>query len=299
VPGNPALVLTMVRLVPPTTLTPAEVETFLARGHVVIKGGIDRGLAQEWCDHSWARIGADPADPTTWGRPEEGARFLRLEPMQAVPLKECAPRVYGAICDLVGGAERLDVATLTDTMIMNLGSADKNSVDWTSPDELAQSGKGGWHKDGWHFKHFLDTPDQALLITVLFSDVVPGGGGTFIAADSPAHVARFLAANPQVTTGSTPKLGQTVSLRAVIHVYILMVDCSTAQPRRLQQDSTNGLRILRVCLPSTQGCGGDVAGKDDPRVPSEAIIAKCKDFVELTGEQVRHTHTLLWGGHSH
>jgi hypothetical protein len=96
------------------------------------------------------------------------------------------------------------------------------------------------HKDGWHFKHvraktepspaartrtpssctvhrspgqristntaslagqFLDTPDQALLVTVLFTDVLPGAGGTFIAADSAKHVARWFSQHPEGSHG--------------------------------------------------------------------------------------------------
>ena len=57
-------------------------------------------------------------------------------------MKEAAPRVYGAICDLVGGADRLDICTLTDTMIMNLGG--NTEQPWTSPLDMARSGTGGW-----------------------------------------------------------------------------------------------------------------------------------------------------------
>ena len=55
----------------------------------------------------------------------------------------------------------------------------------------------GWHKDGWHFRHFLDSPDQGLLGIPLMTDVLPEGGGTFIAADSVPVVARYLAAHPE------------------------------------------------------------------------------------------------------
>ena len=48
---------------------------------------------------------------------------------------------------------------------------------------------------------FLDTPDQALLVTVLFSDVLPGAGGTFIAADSAKHVARWFSEHPEGSHG--------------------------------------------------------------------------------------------------
>jgi hypothetical protein len=41
--------------------------------------------------------------------------------------------------------------------------------------------------------HFLDSPEQALLTIVVWSDIEPKGGGTFLACDSVPHVARFLA----------------------------------------------------------------------------------------------------------
>ena len=44
--------------------------------------------------------------------------------------------------------------------------------------------------------HFMDSPEQALLVIVLFSDVDTRGGGTFLATDSIRPVARLLASQP-------------------------------------------------------------------------------------------------------
>ena len=132
-----------VPLTPPSTLTPAEVETFLERGFLILEGALDTALAADWVAHNWARLGMDPAEPASWERPS-GGLFLRMEPTLSAPMAVAAPRAYGAICDLVGGAERLDVCTLTDTMIMNLGG--NTEQEWQSPLELARSGVGGWHK---------------------------------------------------------------------------------------------------------------------------------------------------------
>lgn len=107
----------------------------------MIKGGLDIALAKEWVDVSWERLEMDKHDPEAWDRPSSGL-FLRLEPSLSAPMKEAAPRVYGAICDLVGGADRLDICTLTDTMIMNLGG--NTEQPWTSPLDMARSGTGGW-----------------------------------------------------------------------------------------------------------------------------------------------------------
>ena len=46
--------------------------------------------------------------------------------------------------------------------------------------------------DGWDFYHYLDSPEQGLLVVPLFSDILPRSGGTTIATDSVQVLARFL-----------------------------------------------------------------------------------------------------------
>lgn len=71
----------------------------------------------------------------------------------------------------------------------------KDCIDlpWVSPSPQAE----GWHVDGDFFLHFLDSPEQALLTVVLWNDVLPKSGATFLACDSVGPVARFLAAHPE------------------------------------------------------------------------------------------------------
>jgi hypothetical protein len=45
--------------------------------------------------------------------------------------------------------------------------------------------------------HFLDSPEQALLVISIFSDIQPRGGGTMIAPDSIPVMARFLFSHPE------------------------------------------------------------------------------------------------------
>jgi hypothetical protein len=54
----------------------------------------------------------------------------------------------------------------------------------------------GWHVDGNWFRHTVDNSRQGLLLVGLFSDIVPGGGGTVVAAGSHRRTARVLAAHP-------------------------------------------------------------------------------------------------------
>ena len=73
---------------------------------------------------------------------------------------------------------------------------------------------GGWHKDGDFFRHFLDSPEQGLLTIVIWSDIAPRGGGTFVACDSVAPVARLLAAHPE---GVSPAGAPEASFGSLIH----------------------------------------------------------------------------------
>ena len=51
------------------TLTPADVEHFLARGYVTIPGCFNHTFAQPLIDHAFERMGYAPDDPATWTEP--------------------------------------------------------------------------------------------------------------------------------------------------------------------------------------------------------------------------------------
>jgi hypothetical protein len=63
---------------------------------------------------------------------------------------------------------------------------------WSPPSSRAR----GWHVDGDSFRHFLDSPEQALVLLFHWTATHAGGGGTYIAYDSVPVVARFLASHP-------------------------------------------------------------------------------------------------------
>jgi hypothetical protein len=82
---------------------------------------------------------------------------------------------------------------LPDSLAVNLCKDDSNLGEggWRS------TRASGWHKDGWHYRHFLDSPQQGLLLGYLFSDILPGSGGTQMCVDSIGVVARLLAQHPE------------------------------------------------------------------------------------------------------
>ncbi|MEX0885716.1 MAG: phytanoyl-CoA dioxygenase family protein [Phycisphaeraceae bacterium] len=177
---------------PYRVLSDADVEHFLEHGYVLVKGCFPRDVADEWVAHGFTRLGYDPADPSTWAESR-----IHMGSTKAVEVKDFSPRAWGAVCDLLGGEERVaQPARLSDGLIFNLN--DGADEPWQPPSPALK----GWHKDGDFFRHFLDSPEQGLLTLVCWSDVRPRSGATFVATDSVAPVARCLADNPQ---GLLPK----------------------------------------------------------------------------------------------
>jgi hypothetical protein len=160
---------------------------FLEKGYIVVHDCFTREAAEEYTRTVWTRLGYDPDDPTTWTEPS-----VHMPTHRQVDIKEFAPKAWDAVCDLVGGEERIARPYLWgDGFIVNLWQgADR-------PWSPASARSTGWHKDGDFFRHFLDSPEQGLLTLVLWSDVHHQGGATFVAAGSAGPVARFLAAHPE------------------------------------------------------------------------------------------------------
>lgn len=168
-----------------------QAEQFLERGFVVVRDCFSREAAAAYTATIWQRLGADPDDPTTW-RDD----YVHMPSHRTIDVREFAPKAWHAICDLVGGEDRLAQPypaghRWNDGFIVNLGEGADSP--WTPPSAASP----GWHKDGDFFRHFLDSPEQGLLTLVLWSDVGHQGGATFLAADSIGPVARFLAARPE------------------------------------------------------------------------------------------------------
>ncbi len=169
------------------TLTDAQAEHFLDNGYVKIPRCFDRQVADEWRALAFERLGYDEEDPKTWAE----AR-VHLPGMNSVDVRDFAPDAYGAICDVMGGEERIaGPLHWGDGFIINFNV--RGEEPWQPPSVEAP----GWHKDGDWFKHFLDGPEQGLLTIIIWSDIEPHGGGTFVAPDSIAPIARLLRQHPE------------------------------------------------------------------------------------------------------
>ncbi len=168
-------------------LSAVEIEHFLRFGFIKLDQVLDPTVIRRCVERVWTRLGYDRDDRSTW---REGK--IHLPTHEDFPVRAVAPRAFQAMAELCGGEDRFaNEPQWGDGFIANLAfGADQP---WVPPSAAA----GGWHKDGDFFQHFLDSPEQGLLTIVLWSDVVPTGGATFIACDSVPPVARWLAEHPE------------------------------------------------------------------------------------------------------
>ena len=207
-----------------STLSPTQARHFVERGWVMVKDAFSKQIAADIVACSWRELeeqGIHPDDPQTWklgpytrtggppdvkimaSRGDEAAAAQIQEirtryglPPQSPLLRDVAPRALGAQLDCVGGPDRvegLELIRMVDSAAVNLCSEDSDlgKAGWRS------THAPGWHKDGWHFRHFLDSPQQGLLLAFFYSDILPNSGGTQICVDSVGVVARLLAQYPQ------------------------------------------------------------------------------------------------------
>jgi hypothetical protein len=175
-------------------------------------------------------------------------------------VSEFAPKAWSGICQLLGGSERVDsnASTWKDGFIVNLGTPEgHNKV--IKPQQLP-----GWHVDGDFFVHYLDSPEQGLLVIPLWSDIAAGGGGTYICPAAIETVAKWLHDNPEgVSPRMTPRaqnpdfvqeqglkwfneLAATFPDEAFVEATGVVGDVYLLHPLMLHSASNNQLRNVRV-----------------------------------------------------
>ena len=174
-----------------SVLSQEQIDQFIKRGYVTLEQCFDcspGSLAHRWVEETWQRNGLNKDDMSTWPIGK-----IHMPGTEHVAAREIAPKAVAGILDLCGGADRItgDEICWGNGFIANYGFG--RDQEWEAP----HPGQKGWHKDGDFFRHYLDSPEQALLTVIVFSDINPKGGGTFIAPDSIKHVAEYLLAHPE------------------------------------------------------------------------------------------------------
>ena len=156
-------------------LSQDDIDHFMKHGWIKLSGCFTQEQVDKLTSTLWTRLGMSPTDKSTW----HGER-INMPRHATFPANEFAPKAWSAICDLLGGEDRIAQhnRTWNDGFIVNLGSPEGEGKDIGGRD------LPGWHVDGDFFVHYLDSPEQGLLVIPLFTDINPDGGGTFICPDA-------------------------------------------------------------------------------------------------------------------
>jgi hypothetical protein len=169
------------------TLSPAQIDSFIADGFVRIDEAFPRTHADECRAILWRLTGCDPDDPSTWTKP-----VIRIAERSDPPFRESAntSALTSAYDQLVGPGRWLPRGGM-GTFPIRFPSA-------TAP------GDDGWHVDmsfGWDtspadfmsWRANVTSKGRALLMLFLYSDVGASDAPTRIRVGSHRQIARELA----------------------------------------------------------------------------------------------------------
>ncbi len=97
-------------------LTDAQAAHFVEKGYVKIEGCFEKAEIQDWLDLAYLRLGYERDDPSTW---EEDR--IHMPSMNRRAVADLAPKAWDGICDVMGGAERIQgEPSWGDGFIINL-----------------------------------------------------------------------------------------------------------------------------------------------------------------------------------
>ncbi|KAI0044419.1 hypothetical protein FA95DRAFT_1608577 [Auriscalpium vulgare] len=240
-------------------LTQEQVNSFMENGYLVIKNAFTKEKAEAWKSDMWVRLGMDQANPATWGDKER----IHMPSHKREAISTFAPTAWEAMKDLLGGEDRIEPESgyWNDAFIVNFGLPEFVDAPDVDPRNLKN-----WHVDGDFFVHYLDSPEQALLVIPIFNEVKTRAGGTFICPEGIDIVASYLSQHPEgvLPTGLsfTPSTSTYsdktqdpghISLLAVaktcsgfVEVTGAVGDVFLLHPLMLHSASRNHLRIPRV-----------------------------------------------------
>jgi hypothetical protein len=167
----------------------AEINQFVHHGYVVVKNCFSPDTARHWVEEAFVKQSYSIDDPSTWDAP-----YVSMEATKSVDLKAFSPKAVKTIWQLLGGESRVsNKISFSDHFVINF-SWNANQP-WRAPSNAL----GTWHLDAWEAgcRHFLNSPELALVLIVMWTDVAPRSGGTFISSDSIGPVTRHLLEHPE------------------------------------------------------------------------------------------------------
>jgi hypothetical protein len=223
----------------PKVLSADDIDQFVEKGHCLLRDAFPRELCDDALAQVWAEMPCSRSDPGTWT--QQLHRVQRV--FQGGPFAESwTPRVVGAIDDLLG-AGRWHRPRFQGWWSVIFPGFEEGP--WQPPEK-------GWHVDGGHFHHHLDSADQALLPIFVWSDIDAGDGGTALAEGSHRITARLLAeSGPHgLDAPSLTKLVQATPRPSVVEAQAKAGDVVLLHPFMAHARSANcGTRVRFISNP--------------------------------------------------
>jgi hypothetical protein len=219
-------------------LTQDQIDQFMRYGYLRIPQAFTPEKAASWTENIWTRLGYDPNDKSTWL-----SERINMPNHKFEPVRTFSPLAWGAICELLGGEDRIDnmCTRWSDGLIVNLGAPEWEN-NWQEPKELMN-----WHVDGDFFLHFLDSREQALLVIPVFTEILSHGGGTMIAPDGISMIAKHLYEHPEgVVPGGFDAMEKIQQCSEFHEITGRPGDVVLMHPFMLHSASRNALRIPRI-----------------------------------------------------
>ncbi|KAH9898878.1 hypothetical protein F4778DRAFT_782477 [Xylariomycetidae sp. FL2044] len=211
---------------------------FLEHGYLKLSDCFTAEQAADMTANVWTRLGMSADDRATWTRGRTNMPGHRV-----YDIATWAPRAWAAICELCGGEDRVAPRSREwrDSLIVNLGTAEREGRP-VPPRDLHE-----WHVDGDFFVHYLDSPEQALLVTPLFTDIAPDGGGTMICPAAIPKIARWLYDNPAgVSPWMVPRADAAGFREEVKHAWYRGLARACADECESESESENGAFVEAV-----------------------------------------------------
>jgi hypothetical protein len=156
-------------------LSNSQLEDFVERGWTVLKEAFSPSVAKQVRTELARRVGVDFEDPGCWSQP----RIWLQEALTDEPYINALTERFQSAVDQLVGADRWRL---------------RRYMGWwpiTFPRFPDPAHREDWHVDGM-FRHFINSPELAVLNLFCFSTVEPGGGGTLLVEGSHRIAARVL-----------------------------------------------------------------------------------------------------------
>ena len=223
--------------------------------------------------------------PACRGRPQ---KFLDIRHELSAPMRDVAPALHAAICQLCGGEQRvtqhphpLSSLRLDAAFVVNYDQG--SDQPWVEPHP---SRGGSWHVDG-DFVHYLDSPEAGLFFIVLWGDVELQQGPTYFSPDSIGHALRALRrVHPE---GLSAKQLNSVEHNPKRHAQQALPcvgkagDAFLMHPSMLHTSSQNIKRVPRYMRNDQVQLNAPFAFDPDDLCPVERNTLRCLGLPEAGG----------------